>query len=98
MIRPDLPLSFQALTHLKMTKCDLGHKKAGHYKKVEKNLDKKQSHQRDLSCLRRGRVAEKYSKKSGEISRSSSTTITYHKNVFELNTLYQGNSPKIGVF
>ena len=39
--------------------------------------DDRASHQRDLSCFRRGRVAEKYSKKSGEISRSSSTTITW---------------------
>ena len=37
------------------------------------------SHHKDLSCFKRGRVAEKYSKKSGEISRSSSTTITWFK-------------------
>ena len=43
-------------------------------------------------------MAEKYSKKSGEISRSSSTTITYDKNVFQLNYLCQGSSPKVGIF
>ena len=82
MIRPDLPLSFQALTHLKMIECDFGKKNRLETTDTYDEIIAKKSHHRDLSCLRRGKVAEKYSKKSGEISRSSSTTITWCENVF----------------